>query len=99
VVLFPVQKPVWDLELSWIPHNHHKILKLCSTQLSSTFTHVYVCLLANKVRKSSPHSLDGGQGKHDLLSSINIGIEHTQNMLKILICNERHSGDVLLQLR
>jgi hypothetical protein len=51
------------------------------------FTHVYVCLLANKVRKSSPHSLDGGQGKHDLLSSINIGIEHTQNMLKILICN------------
>jgi hypothetical protein len=56
---------------------------------SLPFTHVHVRLLADKVCKSSPHSLDRGQSKHNLLSSIDIRIQHTQNMLKILICDER----------
>jgi negative regulator of genetic competence, sporulation and motility len=53
------------------------------------FTHVHVCLLAYKVCESPAHSLDRGQGKHDLLSSIDVRIEHTQNMLEVLVCNER----------
>jgi hypothetical protein len=36
VILLPVQEPIWNLELAWISHNHHEILKLCSAQLSST---------------------------------------------------------------
>jgi hypothetical protein len=51
--------------------------------------HVDIGLLAHQVGKPAPHSLDGGQGKHDFLPSIDIRVQHTKNMLKLLTRNER----------
>lgn len=53
------------------------------------FVHVYVGLLADDVGETSPNTLDGGESEHDLLLSIDVGVQHTQNMLELLICDER----------
>ena len=57
---------------------------------SSAHSSVYSCsveidigLLADKVGVSSAHPLDSGQGIHDLLFSIDVGIEKTQDELKV----------------
>lgn len=31
VILLPIQKPVWDLELAWVCNNDHKIIQLSSS--------------------------------------------------------------------
>lgn len=44
---------------------------------------VHIGLLANKVGVAAPNTLDLGQGVHDLLLSINVGIEETQDELEV----------------
>jgi hypothetical protein len=51
--------------------------------------HVDVGLLVHQVGKPTPPSLDGGQGEHDLLTPIDVRVEHTKNVLERLARNER----------
>jgi hypothetical protein len=39
-----------------------------------------ISLLADQVRVSATDTLDLGQGVHDLLLSVNIGVEETENL-------------------
>ena len=51
--------------------------------------HVNLSLLAGKVGESPPNTPDRRHGEHDLLLAIHVGVEHTQNVLKALVCYER----------
>ena len=53
------------------------------------FVHVDIGFLADDIGESATNTLDGSEGKHDLLLPIDVGVEHTKNVLKFLVCNKR----------
>merc|ERR1719181_1093727 len=71
-----------------------------SRQLSSPLVHVNVALLTNDVGETPADTLDGRQREHHLLSAINIGVAHTQDVLEILgLKLDRHSAKGTLSKR
>jgi len=97
-VPLPVQEPCGDLELRRVLDNGDKPLKLVRVELTGTFVQVNIGLLANDVGVATTDTLDFGQGVHDLALAINIGVEETQNVLKLLVGfrdNEGHGGQEL----
>nr|ACU14197.1 unknown [Glycine max] len=90
VILLSVQKPVWDLELPRVRHHSHHTVQLSSSQLTSPFVHVNISLLASDVGESPSNTLDGGHCEHYLLLPIHVGVQHTQNVLEILVRHQRH---------
>ena len=55
---------------------------------------INISLLADQVGVATADTLDLGQGVHDLLLSLNIGVEQTQNELegRLLSGDKRHDG-------
>lgn len=51
--------------------------------LDVPFVEINIGLLADKVGVSSANTLDSGQGIHDLLLAIDVGVEETQDELKV----------------
>ena len=51
-------------------------------------------LLAHQVGVTATDTLDLGQGDHDLLLAVNIGVEQTQDILEVglLAGHERYTG-------
>jgi len=80
-----VEEPRGDLELHRVLKNGDHLVDLLSGELTSTLVLVDVCLLADHVRHTPTDTLDDGQGVHDLLASVNIGVEDTQNVLEVLV--------------
>jgi hypothetical protein len=54
----------------------------------SPLLHVNLALLAGQVREAARDTLDGRDGVHDLLLAIDVGVQHTQNVLESVSCNE-----------
>ena len=46
-------------------------------------------LLANSSGKTTTNTLDGGKGIHDLLLTVNVGVENTENVLEFTLVNKR----------
>lgn len=82
LVLLSVQEPSWDLVVGWILHDGDNSLQLFLGQLTGTLLQVNVGLLAHQVGVSSAHTSDLGQGVHDLDSTINVGVQQTQDVLE-----------------
>lgn len=76
-LLLSVEEPGWDLVLGWVLHDSDDSLKLFLGELTSSLGEVDIGLLANKVRVSSTDTSDGGEGVHDLDSTVNVGVEET----------------------
>lgn len=53
------------------------------------FLEVDLSLFTDDVRESSSKTLDGGHGVHDVLFAINVSVQHTQNVLKVVGCDQR----------
>ena len=101
-ILPPVQEPGGDLELGGVLHDGDDSLELIRVELSGTLVEVDIGLLADQVGVSTTNTLDLGQGEHDLPSSINVGVEQTENVLERDVGlrgseNRRHleEGDLL----
>jgi hypothetical protein len=47
------------------------------------FTHINACFFANNIGESAPNTFNISQRIHHFLSSINIRVQNTQNVLKI----------------
>lgn len=82
LVLLSVQEPSWDLVVGWVLHDGDNSLQLFLGQLTGTLLQVNVGLLAHQVGVSSAHTSDLGQGVHDLDSTINVGVQQTQDVLE-----------------
>ena len=53
------------------------------------FLEVDLSLLADDVRETPADTLDSGHGVHDVLLAINVGVEHTQNVLEVVCGYQR----------
>lgn len=82
LVLLSVQEPSWDLVLGWVLHDGNNSLQLFLGQFTGTLLQVDIGLLANQVGVSSAHTSNLGQGVHDLDSTIDVGVQQTQNVLE-----------------
>jgi len=94
-VLLPVEEPVGDLELGRVLDDGDDALELVGVELSGALVEVDVGLLADHVRVPAPDSLDLGQGVHDLVLAVNVGVEQTQDVLELHVGlgdDERHDG-------
>jgi hypothetical protein len=61
-----------------------------TNELSGTLLEINLSLLHSEIGKATTTALDVGQGVHDLLVSLNVGVEDTQNVLEIVGHNEGH---------
>merc|ERR550525_1296224 len=89
-VLLPVEEPVGDLVLAGVGHHGDDALNLLLGQLASPLGDVNVGLLADHVTEAAPYTLDGCDGEHNLAPSINVGVEHTQNVLELFRNYQTH---------
>ena len=53
------------------------------------FLEVNLSLLADDVGEPSSKTLDGGHSIHDVLLAINVSVQHTQNVLKVVGGDQR----------
>jgi hypothetical protein len=58
-------------------------------ELQVPLGHVDISLLAHDVGEFATDTLDAGQGKHDLLLSIDVSVDKTKNVFEISIRNQR----------
>ena len=53
-------------------------------------SHIDVGLLADEVGESSADTTDGGEGVHDLLATVDVGVQHTKDVLEVGFNDQRH---------
>jgi len=82
-VTLSVEKPGRDFVLSRVLNDGNNALKLFGSDFTSAFVQVNIGLLADQVGVSSPNTLDLGQGVHDLLFAIDVGVEEAENELEV----------------
>jgi len=82
-VLLPVDEPVGHLELLGVHDDGHKLLNLLIGQSTSATVDIYLCLLADQVCETLADTTDLGHGEHALPLTLNVGVQHTQNVLKL----------------
>jgi hypothetical protein len=46
---------------------------------------INISLLASNVGITTTNTLDGGQGDHNLVLAVNVGVEQTQNVLELVL--------------
>jgi hypothetical protein len=67
------------------------ILTHTPSGLDLPLVEINISLLADQVGVSSSNTLDLGQGDHDLSSTLDVGVEETENVL--LVSSERSERD------
>ena len=65
------------------------MMYLLISEFSSPFGNLNIGLLQDNVGIPSTNTFDGSDGKHNFDPSINVGVEDTQNMLKLFWYNQR----------
>ena len=68
--------------------------KCCWNSNRVPLVEINISLLADQVGVATADTLDLGQGVHDLLLTLNIGVEKTQDELEVRLLSgyERHVG-------
>ena len=61
---------------------------LSLSEFTGALVKIDISLLADNVRVATTHTLDGSQSKHDLLLTINISVEETQNVLELILVGD-----------
>jgi hypothetical protein len=65
-------------------HDYHHLASLRDgSELDLPLVEINIGLLADQVGVSSSNTLDLGQGDHDLSSTLDVGVEETENVLLV----------------
>lgn len=93
-IALSVEEPGGDLVLGGVLEDGDDTLEFFGGELTSALAQINIGLLANQVGVTTADTLDLGQGVHDLLLAVNIGVEQTQDVLEVrlLAGHERHDG-------
>jgi len=93
-IALSVEEPRWDFVLSWVLDDSDDSLELFRGEFSGTLVEINIGLLANQVGVTTSDTLYFGQGVHNLLLTLNIGVEKSQDELEVrlLTRHERHDG-------
>jgi len=81
-ILLTIEEPVGNLVLTRILHDGDDTLQVLLTDIAGTHSQINVSLTAHHRGKTTATALDGGQGKVDLLATVNVGVEDTENVLE-----------------
>lgn len=82
-ILLSVHEPVWHFELLRVVDDRNKFLNLFVGKSSRTTVNINLCLLADNVRETFADTNNFSHSKHGLPLSLNVGVQHTQNVLKL----------------
>jgi len=82
-ILLPVKEPEWDLKLAGVLDDGDQLFDLIGRELSSTLVHVDLGLFADEISKPASETLDFGEAENDVPLALNIGVENTQDVLKL----------------
>ena len=90
-VFLSVEHPVGDFVLAGVLHDVDQTFDFFRRDFTGTLVQVDIGLLAANVGVTTTDTFDGGQGVHDLVLSINVGVENTQDVLESFLVgyNER----------
>jgi hypothetical protein len=83
-ILLSVEEPVGDLVLSRVLQNSDNTFQFFVGQFTSTLVQVNISLLASNVSETTTHTLNGSQGNDDLVLTVNVGVEKTNDMLELV---------------
>lgn len=92
-ILLPVKEPGGDLVLQGVLDDVDDTLKLLVGELTSALVHIDIGLLAHQVGVPATHTLDGSQGEHDLLLTLNVGVEETKDVLELVLIGDNKRLD------
>ena len=65
----------------------------CVWRRSAPLVEVDLSLLAANVREATADTLDRGEGEHDLDLTIKVGVQHTQDVLKVGLVHDERPGN------
>lgn len=82
VVLLTIEEPIGDLVVLRVLHDGNDALQLDLVELTSALVQVHFGLAADEASIAATATLDGSKGEHDLLASVNVGVEETENVLE-----------------
>jgi len=93
-IALPVEEPGGDLVLERVLDDGNDTLKLFGGEVTSALGQIDIGLLADQVGVSATDTRDLGQGVHDLLLSIDVCVQQTDDVLEVglLSGDERHDG-------
>lgn len=81
-ILLTIEEPVWDLVLTGVLHNGDEAFKVSIIDFTSALAHVNFSLATDKTSITATATFDGSQGELNLLLTVNVGVEDTQNVLE-----------------
>jgi hypothetical protein len=82
-IALSVQEPGGDLVLGRVLEDGDNALEFFGGKFTGTLVEVNIGLLADQVGVTATDTLDLGQGVHDLLLAVNIGVEQTKDVLEV----------------
>eukprot|EP00353_Schmidingerella_taraikaensis_P007849 CAMPEP_0185579484 /NCGR_PEP_ID=MMETSP0434-20130131/14922_1 /TAXON_ID=626734 ORGANISM="Favella taraikaensis, Strain Fe Narragansett Bay" /NCGR_SAMPLE_ID=MMETSP0434 /ASSEMBLY_ACC=CAM_ASM_000379 /LENGTH=128 /DNA_ID=CAMNT_0028197513 /DNA_START=110 /DNA_END=493 /DNA_ORIENTATION=- len=82
-VLLSVDKPVGNLVLLVVGNDGAQQLNLFVGKSTSATVDVHLSLLADKIGITASNTSDLGKGEHHLSLTIDVGVQHTQDVLKL----------------
>jgi hypothetical protein len=82
-IALSVEEPRGDLVLGRVLDDGDNSLELFGGEFTGTLVQIDIGLLADQVRVSATDTLDLGQGVHDLLLAVDIGVQKTQDELEV----------------
>jgi hypothetical protein len=93
VVLLPVEEVVRYLKLARVLNDSDHAIDFFVRELSSALVEVDIRLFEHKIGETPPDTLNGGQREHDLVPPLNVGVEHAQNVLELVVLHHHgHDG-------
>ena len=84
-VTLSVQEPGGDLEVHGVLQDLNNLVDLLSAQLSSTAADVDLGLLASEGSETTSNSANSGEGDRNLLATINVSVQHTDDVLELVL--------------
>ena len=87
-VFLSVEHPHGDLEVRGVLHDGDDLVDLLGLELTGSPVSVDVGLLADHASKTGADTSDGCEGKDDLLLTVDVRVEHTEDVLEVCVGNK-----------
>lgn len=82
-ILLSIDEPAGHLELAGVGDDGDKSLNLFVSEGAGAAVHVNLSLLADEVGETLAHTRDLAHGEHHLAATVDVGVQHTENVLKL----------------
>jgi len=90
-VSLPVKEVDGDLVGKGVLDDIDQLVDFFLGKLTGALVHVNIGLLADNVSESATNTTNLGQGEHDLMTTFDVGVVHTKNVLELVFLqNHRH---------